>query len=157
MNMTETTQESNVALVSKYTLEKERLTSLLRYANILVGISQTKPQGSLEEQLSARMEELKTQESEKSSKIEDNGTPQSIFISECLRLLTSIQEVILSVVIEGESQISTNRDLLGVRDLRLIHTLLQVVVSWGLYPCFSSGVGVPLSQRVKSGYINHGK
>ncbi|KAI8973433.1 hypothetical protein BDF20DRAFT_651428 [Mycotypha africana] len=48
-----------------------------------------------------------------------------------------------------------SRDILGVRDLRLVHTLLQVIVSWGLYPCFLPGVGVPLSKRVKSGYINH--
>lgn len=45
---------------------------------------------------------------------------------------------------------------MGVRDFRLIHTLLQVIISWGFYPCFLPGVGVPLSKRVKSGYTNHG-
>ncbi|ORX49189.1 hypothetical protein DM01DRAFT_1325961 [Hesseltinella vesiculosa] len=47
------------------------------------------------------------------------------------------------------------KDYLGVRDLRLVHTLLQVAISWGLYPYFSPGVGVPLSNRVKSGFTNH--
>jgi hypothetical protein len=50
----------------------------------------------------------------------------------------------------------TDKDYLGVRDFRLIHTLLQVIISWGFYPCFLPGVGVPLSKRVKSGYTNHG-
>jgi hypothetical protein len=51
----------------------------------------------------------------------------------------------------------SNKDYLGVRDFRLIHTLLQVIISWGFYPSFLPGVGVPLSKRVKSGYTNHGK
>lgn len=51
----------------------------------------------------------------------------------------------------------SDKDYLGVRDFRLIHTLLQVIISWGFYPCFLPGVGVPLSKRVKSGYTNHGK
>lgn len=46
---------------------------------------------------------------------------------------------------------------MGVRDLRMVHTMLQTVISWGMYPCFLPGVGVPLSKRVKSGYTNHGK
>jgi len=50
----------------------------------------------------------------------------------------------------------SDKDYLGVRDFRLIHTLLQVIISWGFYPCFLPGVGVPLSKRVKSGYTNHG-
>ena len=50
----------------------------------------------------------------------------------------------------------TEREYIGVRDLRLVHTLLQVIISWGMYPYFLPGVGVPLSKRVKSGYTNHG-
>jgi hypothetical protein len=51
----------------------------------------------------------------------------------------------------------SDKDYLGVRDFRLVHTLLQVIISWGFYPCLLPGVGVPLSKRVKSGYTNHGK
>jgi hypothetical protein len=51
----------------------------------------------------------------------------------------------------------SDKDYLGIRDFRLVHTLLQVIISWGFYPCFLPGVGVPLSKRVKSGYTNHGK
>lgn len=34
--------------------------------------------------------------------------------------------------------------------------MIQVIVSWGIYPCLEPGVGVPLSKRVKSGYTKHG-
>ncbi|KAG0743984.1 hypothetical protein G6F57_001082 [Rhizopus arrhizus] len=47
------------------------------------------------------------------------------------------------------------KDFLGIRDLRLVHTLLEIIISWGFYPYFLPGVGVPLSKRVKSGYTNH--
>ncbi|KAI8878263.1 hypothetical protein K501DRAFT_258909 [Backusella circina FSU 941] len=68
-------------------------------------------------------------------------------------MLIDIQKALLQVCVSGESQ--GDKDYLGVRDFRLIHTLLQVIVSWGFYPCFLPGVGVPLSKRVKSGYTNH--
>jgi hypothetical protein len=49
------------------------------------------------------------------------------------------------------------RELLGIKDLRVVHTLLEIVVTWGLYPQLLQGVGLPLSQRIKSGYSNKGK
>ena len=89
-----------------------------------------------------------------------------------MNVLLKIQTALLDVCISGGNNNKTrswhlahlallenqsDRDYLGVRDFRLIHTLLQVIISWGFYPCFLPGVGVPLSKRVKSGYTNHGK
>lgn len=48
------------------------------------------------------------------------------------------------------------KELLGVKDLRVVHTLLEIVITWGEYPQLLSGVGLPLKQRVKSGYANRG-
>ncbi|KAI8141137.1 hypothetical protein BJV82DRAFT_620981 [Fennellomyces sp. T-0311] len=81
------------------------------------------------------------------------GNEMHVFVNKCLDLLIAIQTSLLSII-ENEKD-ATERDYLGVRDLRLVHTLLQVVISWGMYPYFLPGVGVPLSKRVKSGYTNH--
>jgi hypothetical protein len=48
------------------------------------------------------------------------------------------------------------KELLGVKDLRVVHTLLEIVITWGEYPQLLNGVGLPLKQRVKSGYANRG-
>ncbi|KAG5455459.1 MAG: hypothetical protein BJ554DRAFT_5120 [Olpidium bornovanus] len=40
---------------------------------------------------------------------------------------------------------------LGVRDLRTVRGLLEVVVAWGLLPHFLPAVGVSLARRVRSG------
>jgi hypothetical protein len=48
------------------------------------------------------------------------------------------------------------KELLGVKDLRVVHTLLEIVITWGEYPQLLNGVGLPLKQRVKSGYAKRG-
>ncbi|CDS13877.1 hypothetical protein LRAMOSA06051 [Lichtheimia ramosa] len=78
-------------------------------------------------------------------------TTKQAFVNKCMQLLNAIQRALLQS--EGDNE--ANRDLMGVRDLRMVHTMLQTVISWGMYPCFLPGVGVPLSKRVKSGYTNH--
>lgn len=40
--------------------------------------------------------------------------------------------------------------------MRVVHTLLEIVITWGLYPQLLHGVGLPLAQRIKSGYSNRG-
>jgi len=35
-------------------------------------------------------------------------------------------------------------------DQRMIHTMLEIVVCWGIYPCLLPGVGMPLNRRVRS-------
>ncbi|RUP40900.1 hypothetical protein BC936DRAFT_138319 [Jimgerdemannia flammicorona] len=70
------------------------------------------------------------------------------FVGEALEILTDIHRTIAAT----EHPTSTH-DALGVRDLRLVHTLLEVIISWGIYPCLLPGVGVPLSKRTRSGYV----
>jgi hypothetical protein len=48
------------------------------------------------------------------------------------------------------------KELMGVKDMRVVHTLLEIVITWGLYPQLLRGVGLPLAQRIKSGYSNRG-
>ncbi|KAI8068543.1 hypothetical protein BC940DRAFT_367058 [Gongronella butleri] len=101
---------------------------------------------SIEQLLSTRLARLD---------IDDQGDSLTIrarYVDQCLQLLVAIQTALVQ---EISNDAQGEKDYLGVRDLRLVHTLLQVVISWGLYPYFSPGVGVPLSKRVKSGYTNH--
>ncbi|CAG8478966.1 12155_t:CDS:10 [Ambispora gerdemannii] len=53
---------------------------------------------------------------------------------------------------QKQSTVDVSNELLGVRDLRLIHTMLEIVISWGIYPCLMPGAGIPLSQRSISGF-----
>jgi hypothetical protein len=82
--------------------------------------------------------------------------PNRVITSVRLWRLVGFIEILLHNLILSLLENETDKDYLGVRDFRLIHTLLQVIISWGFYPCFLPGVGVPLSKRVKSGYTNHG-
>ncbi|CAI2174947.1 13312_t:CDS:10 [Funneliformis geosporum] len=66
------------------------------------------------------------------------------FVEKCLETLELLQYTLTNI-----------NDLKGVRDLRLIHTMLEIVITWGVYPCLLSGVGVPLSRRTRSGYIQN--
>ncbi|EPB91501.1 hypothetical protein HMPREF1544_01632 [Mucor circinelloides 1006PhL] len=101
--------------------------------------------GSIEETLVQRLEKLEINM--------DDKEPRKAFVEECLKVLLETQTALLAVCASGVDE--SDKDYLGVRDFRLIHTLLQVIISWGFYPCFLPGVGVPLSKRVKSGYTNH--
>lgn len=38
-------------------------------------------------------------------------------------------------------------------DQRMIHTMLEIVVCWGIYPCLLPGVGMPLDRRVRSNIV----
>lgn len=58
--------------------------------------------------------------------------------------------------IESTKPLETDPEFLGIRDLRLVHTMLEIVITWGVYPCLLPGVGVPLSRRTKSSYIQNG-
>lgn len=39
---------------------------------------------------------------------------------------------------------------IGVRDFRLVSTLLEIVISWGIYPFLRKGVGIPIEKRLRS-------
>ncbi|KAI7907285.1 uncharacterized protein BX663DRAFT_495418 [Cokeromyces recurvatus] len=132
--------------MSKIEQDKARLRECLLEAHQLVGEKvEIKQEGSIEDTLVTRLQNLNLTFNEKQ--------PRRAFVEECLRVLLKTQNALLDVCASEENE--NDRDYLGVRDYRLIHTLLQVIISWGFYPCFLPGVGVPLSKRVKSGYTNH--
>ncbi|GAA5816742.1 hypothetical protein MFLAVUS_010274 [Mucor flavus] len=132
--------------MSKHEQEKTLLREHLTEAHKLVGEKvEIKEEGSIEETLVSRLDYLGIKFDEKN--------PRKAFVDACLKVLINIQTSLLQVCSSGVDE--TDKDYLGVRDFRLIHTLLQVIISWGFYPCFLPGVGVPLSKRVKSGYTNH--
>jgi hypothetical protein len=100
---------------------------------------------------------------------------QWTFVSECLKYLQSIQRALNAKEDTEGTRLNANekfgltcthitfteandhRELLGIKDLRVVHTLLEIVITWGLYPQLLQGVGLPLSQRIKSGYSNKGR
>lgn len=45
---------------------------------------------------------------------------------------------------------ANDQELLGLMDQRMIHTMLEIIVCWGIYPCLLPGVGTPLNRRVRS-------
>ncbi|KAL9559749.1 hypothetical protein PS6_000619 [Mucor atramentarius] len=132
--------------MSNHEQDKANLKECLLKAHQLVGEKvEIKEEGSIEETLVQRLEKLEINM--------DDKEPRKAFVEECLKVLLETQTALLAVCASGVDE--SDKDYLGVRDFRLIHTLLQVIISWGFYPCFLPGVGVPLSKRVKSGYTNH--
>ncbi|KAJ1958216.1 hypothetical protein IWQ62_004937 [Dispira parvispora] len=45
---------------------------------------------------------------------------------------------------------SRDKELLGIRDLKLVHSLLDFLVLQGVYPALLAGVGIPLNRRMRS-------
>ncbi|KAL1915629.1 uncharacterized protein VTP21DRAFT_6388 [Calcarisporiella thermophila] len=76
------------------------------------------------------------------------------FVLECLGFLSKIQDLLVKMVAADEKQAHSDRDLLGVRDLRVVNTLIEIVVIWGVYPSLLPGVGVPISMRSQSAYAS---
>ncbi|KAI8388768.1 uncharacterized protein BYT42DRAFT_561154 [Radiomyces spectabilis] len=142
-------------MTSEWDKEREALNKLLSQASILVSEGVSSQDVSIDDQLAERLNKLQLEKGD-AEETKSFERPTIAFVSECLNLLGNIQKALLAVsALEAGKRKEDNRDIIGVRDLRLIHTLLQIVISWGLYPCFLPGVGVPLSKRVKSGYTNH--
>ncbi|CAG8496251.1 11992_t:CDS:10 [Diversispora eburnea] len=143
---------------------------------ILVGTTnETQPPGSsLKKKLNLRLEQLEKEEKNlqnikenlseiitfTDNKLRDYYTIRERFVAKCLEILEAL-EVILRNINEIKVQTSvegnTNEepDCLGIRDLRIIHTMLEIVISWGIYPCLLPGVGIPISHRTRSGYIQN--
>ncbi|CAG8636092.1 14603_t:CDS:10 [Funneliformis caledonium] len=81
----------------------------------------------------------------------DEDIVRELFVAKCLETLELLQCTLTNINDLKEKE----PEFLGVRDLRLIHTMLEIVITWGVYPCLLSGVGVPLSRRTRSGYIQN--
>ncbi|KAG9303568.1 hypothetical protein G9A89_018464 [Geosiphon pyriformis] len=77
------------------------------------------------------------------------------FVSKCLNTLTHLQNTLQDINDLKGSDNGDARELLGVRDLRLVYTMLEIVTSWGIYPLLMPGVGIPISQRSRSGFMQN--
>ncbi|KAJ2956554.1 hypothetical protein NQZ79_g7601 [Umbelopsis isabellina] len=142
------------------TASSDRLRELIDNASTLVSgqlSSHGKDDKSLTEQLRERIDKLEiageTSENDPKEPLDTSkDNTRWTFVSECLKYLHSIQRVLNAK--EDTEEANDHRELLGIKDLRVVHTLLEIVVTWGLYPQLLQGVGLPLSQRIKSGYSN---
>ncbi|KAG0342020.1 transmembrane and coiled-coil domains-containing protein 7 [Podila horticola] len=76
------------------------------------------------------------------------------FVLESVTLLTELENCLLALVKDREIHDPSNdKELLGLMDQRMIHTMLEIVVCWGIYPCLLPGVGMPLTRRVRSNIV----
>jgi hypothetical protein len=93
------------------------------------------------------LEYLKLIQRELNSKVDSEGISQWRFWVHSIVYMTYV------LISEAKGL----KELLGVKDLRVVHTLLEIIITWGEYPQLLNGVGLPLKQRVKSGYANRGR
>ncbi|KAF9576079.1 hypothetical protein EC968_000146 [Mortierella alpina] len=76
------------------------------------------------------------------------------FVSESVSLLVELEEVLLALIKDRDLYDKNNdKELLGLMDQRMIHTMLEIVVCWGIYPCLLPGVGMPLNRRIRSNIV----
>ncbi|EXX51541.1 uncharacterized protein OCT59_008288 [Rhizophagus irregularis] len=160
-----------------------KLLDLLHRAHILVGTTQEESKdSSIHEKLSIRLSQFEScicETQENGSEIaaenpletqihkpevcfHDENNIRGNFVAKCLETLESLQYTLMDIndieehrQIESTKPLETDPEFLGIRDLRLVHTMLEIVITWGVYPCLLPGVGVPLSRRTKSSYIQN--
>ncbi|KAF9963533.1 transmembrane and coiled-coil domains-containing protein 7 [Modicella reniformis] len=76
------------------------------------------------------------------------------FVIQSVNLLVKLEETLLALVRHREINDPNNdQELLGLLDQRMIHTMLEIIVCWGIYPCLLPGVGMPLNRRVRSSIV----
>ncbi|KAF9348787.1 transmembrane and coiled-coil domains-containing protein 7 [Mortierella sp. AD094] len=84
----------------------------------------------------------------------DSKDVRTEFVLESIQLLVALEGVLLKLVQDREINDPANdKELLGLMDQRMIHTMLEIVVCWGIYPCLLPGVGMPLNRRVRSNIV----
>ncbi|CAG8442592.1 10650_t:CDS:2 [Acaulospora colombiana] len=144
-----------------------KILDLLQKAYILVGPADEENQkaGSLQERLSLRLKQISVEREQQSEELTFARTSgrsvRENYVTKCLEILEDLELTLRSVdeIKSGQELAESNKlqepDSLGVRDLRLVHTMLEIVVSWGIYPCLLPGVGIPISHRTRSGYIQN--
>ncbi|OZJ02187.1 hypothetical protein BZG36_04319 [Bifiguratus adelaidae] len=74
------------------------------------------------------------------------------FVDACLQLLEDFQHVLVN---QSAVDQPDGKSPLGVRDIRLVSTLIEIVISWGILPYLIPGVGMDLAHRSKSGYVDY--
>ncbi|KAG0286282.1 hypothetical protein BGZ96_009569 [Linnemannia gamsii] len=73
------------------------------------------------------------------------------FVLQSVGLLVKLEVDLMALVRDREINDPANdQELLGLMDQRMIHTMLEIIVCWGIYPCLLPGVGTPLNRRVRS-------
>ncbi|RHZ82627.1 hypothetical protein Glove_106g48 [Diversispora epigaea] len=148
-----------------------KLLDILHQAYILVGTTNESysPGSLLKEKLNLRLEQLEKEEKNlqeniseiitfTDNKLRDDSTIRERFVAKCLEILEALEIILRNInEIKVQTSVKGNKkeepDCLGIRDLRIIHTMLEIVISWGIYPCLLPGVGIPISHRTRSGYI----
>ncbi|KAG0241293.1 transmembrane and coiled-coil domains-containing protein 7 [Mortierella sp. GBA43] len=76
------------------------------------------------------------------------------FVIESVNLLIKLEDILLALIRYREIHDPSNdQELLGLMDQRMIHTMLEIIVCWGIYPCLLPGVGMPLNRRVRSNIV----
>ncbi|CAG8829988.1 18594_t:CDS:2, partial [Racocetra persica] len=119
--------------------------------------------GSLEGKLSSRLNQLKSNECAHETDEISTITAESAiqkelsnisvrekFVEKCLEILGSLETTLINIIDLKENKKADEPELLGIKDMSLIHTMLEIVISWGIYPCLMSGVGIPISRRTRS-------
>ncbi|KAJ1985065.1 hypothetical protein H4R34_000242 [Dimargaris verticillata] len=71
---------------------------------------------------------------------------QAAVLSECLAVVSNLEERIVNTLALQEGP----KELLGIKDIRAIHAVMDYVVLTGVYPHLQPGVGLPLAHRTKS-------
>ncbi|CAG8437765.1 15274_t:CDS:10 [Acaulospora morrowiae] len=139
-----------------------KLLGLLHKAYVLVGPADEESQQaeSLQERLSSRLNQISDEGNQQSEELNKNKTIRETFVAKCLEILEALESTLRSINdIKNQTLVGNNKlqepDVLGVRDLRLVHTMLEIIISWGIYPCLLPGVGIPISRRIRSGYIQN--
>ncbi|KAG0347662.1 transmembrane and coiled-coil domains-containing protein 7 [Podila humilis] len=76
------------------------------------------------------------------------------FVLESVSLLTELESCLLALAKDRDLHDPSNdKEMLGLMDQRMIHTMLEIIVCWGIYPCLLPGVGMPLTRRVRSNIV----
>ncbi|CAG8768773.1 3655_t:CDS:2, partial [Racocetra fulgida] len=119
-----------------------KLLDLLNKAYILVGTSNEEN----------RADEISTITAESAIQKELSDTSvREKFVEKCLEILGSLETTLINII----DLKADEPELLGIKDMSLIHTMLEIVISWGIYPCLMSGVGIPISRRTRSRQFQH--
>ncbi|KAF9971509.1 hypothetical protein BGZ73_005539 [Actinomortierella ambigua] len=150
-------------------LEKQ-LKKTLYFMNALVG--KKLDLSKMDEELENRVQELdqmRIQESTESCEsdaeksleglkdlhMDKSGvTIRETFVARSLVLLKELDQALDALLKDREAHDPSNdQELLGLMDQRMIHTMVEIVVCWGIYPRLLPGVGMPISHRVRSNVV----
>ncbi|KAG0263286.1 hypothetical protein BG011_009015 [Mortierella polycephala] len=95
-----------------------------------------------------------TDSSNKSPEGEHSVDLRVEFTLKSVQLLAQLEQDLMALVRDRDANDPMNdKELLGLVDQRMIHTMLELIICWGIYPCLLPGVGMPLNRRVRSNIV----